>query len=1237
MGFVYSLKYKFYISSFSNFAEKEIPRTMMDSISYPLVEKSGQMIITNVESPSEIHGQLVSNLEEISQLDVISNNLGEELKGKTEEYLPTTGEVCAAEFVEFGQYFRGVVLKVNDNKTADIQFIDYGNKSTVHFTKIAPLFKEHATLPRQAVQFSLFSGVSNVKWPKECIEDVKLCLLNKAASYVMVSKEDNLVIAEINVEGEDANARFAKYNPTKNLQQQQTVSETKQQVISETKQPTNSETIQPASSLSAIDKYTGLPAFQLPEQCDVTIQHVENTGLFYVQENSHERFGQLSELTQLMTEHYTDNNSPYQPKVNELCCGLFEGIWSRCYVLSINTTEVKALFVDFGNSCTLAFKDIRKIESQFVQLPSFAFALRLSKSCDVSNVTEKFRQLVLNQVFEMKVVDKNTPIISVVLTDRQTGDNIEDYLPEPIIQQQTTKPQEETLVKPTEIPASLPTKPITLERIVASSIPEVEVPLQGVLAVVNIEGPHCIHGQLIESNLEQIAQLDVISLELTEQLLEKTGAYKPTVGEACAAYFASFNQYFRVVVKKVNDSDKTAEVQSFDYGNSTVASFEDLSPLPKEYSTIPKQAVQVSLNDITLEEWKEEMNLHLHSMLLNKMLNYKIISKKEASFIMDLEAEMENETTVNVSSYLRKNHMTPNPVQPEPVIATPSTTTKAEISPPTAPQIEETVEENQKPLTQQQQQQPPPQRPVSPMSNGPPSVQHNDVIQTKEVKPSSYPPTIADTTAASSLKPSATIAPYYEPHSPAVSPPPSTTQQPPHTTTTTTTVIPLAADTPNSVENLPIQDLTITENRSAVAPAQNRSIQPTKENSPFTSSTAPLSGSNVVSLPSSIHPLESVAMKMELRDLSSGTYELKITHTESPYLIYANFKDKMTTQELNKLSQAMASRFANLSENDAAVIIKPGLLTALQINGIWMRGIVTSTDDENSKIFLIDYGYSIDCAKSEAKPLSKEFREIPAQALPLKLITIKPNDEQEEWSDDVCQFLRKFTIGQDVRVKPEFRDGIFYGVRIKVQGQPLDKLLSEAGYGIKVEPQLPVVESPVKKEYKAIPFSDISKKIDIEVPSAEEFEAYVTCVVSPRLFYCRLLDDEKEKKVDEIAAGLKATYEGKDNSENEFSDGDLCAVKLPNDQWYRGFILKIHPNDTANVWLADFGSKYPVDRSSLYPLPESFMSFPAQSITVQMQFLTPVESTGYSKEVNTNFYYLIAMVCFLVYSDVFLG
>ena len=127
--------------------------------------------------------------------------------------MPTIGEVCAAEFAEFGQYFRGVVLKVNNNKTAEVQFIDYGNKSTVSFVKIAPLPKEHAAMARQAVQFALFQDVSNAVWPKQCIDDVKVCILNKIANYNEIGREGETVVSELEVDQENVNNLHSKYLP----------------------------------------------------------------------------------------------------------------------------------------------------------------------------------------------------------------------------------------------------------------------------------------------------------------------------------------------------------------------------------------------------------------------------------------------------------------------------------------------------------------------------------------------------------------------------------------------------------------------------------------------------------------------------------------------------------------------------------------------------------------------------------------------------------------------------------------------------------------------------------------------------------------------------------------------------------------------------------------------------------------------------------------------------------------
>ena len=618
---------------------------MLEQISIPSPDESGQVIITNVDNPSEIHGQLVSNLEEISQLDVISNDLGEKLKGKIEEYMPKVGEICAAEFAEYGQYFRGVILKVNDNKTADVQFIDYGNKASVSLTKIAPLPQEHSLVAKQAVRFALFPEISEIKFSNDCIDELKICLLNKAASYTILSKEQEIVVAKINIEGEDINARIGKYK----VQEERPTQESKPQP--EMKQPVSFSF--PSPQPQDIDKYTGLPAFALPDRCDVTIQHVENTSLFFAQENSHKRFGQLSELTQLMIEHYAHDKSPYQPQVNELCCGLFDGIWSRCYILSKTASDADAIFIDFGNTSTLALKDVRKIVPQFAQLPSFAFALSLCNSSLAHNVNEKFLQLALNQVFEMKVIARNTPTISVVLLDRQTGDNLEDYLPEPV--QNITPPKES--VQSEKPPIAETIKQVSTERVMSASIPNLEVPVEGVLAVVNIEGPDCIHGQLIEIYLEQIAQLDIISMEITESLKDSNTAYEPVVGEACAAYFPSFSQYLRVKVNKINDLKKTAEVQSIDYGNSTVASFDDLAALSKEHATVPKQAVHVVLNGISSSEWKNEFDYHLQSILMNKMLNYKVVSPKDnGAFIVDLEAEHKN-TQINVTNYLRQHHL----------------------------------------------------------------------------------------------------------------------------------------------------------------------------------------------------------------------------------------------------------------------------------------------------------------------------------------------------------------------------------------------------------------------------------------------------------------------------------------------------------------------------------------------------------------------------------------------------
>jgi len=243
-------------------------------------------------------------------------------------------------------------------------------------------------------------------------------------------------------------------------------------------------------------------------------------------------------------------------------------------------------------------------------------------------------------------------------------------------------------------------------------------------------------------------------------------------------------------------------------------------------------------------------------------------------------------------------------------------------------------------------------------------------------------------------------------------------------------------------------------------------------------------------LPSNVHPLESVAIKMDVRSLSNKTVELRVTYAASPSLIYANFVDLEATQDLYRVTEEMEAHFSS-STGEISFNSKAGSLCAVMVEAAWKRGIIKSIGEISATVFLLDYGNEVQCDRQQLHPLVQKFKNLAAQALPMKLITVKPTDEQEEWSDEICNFLREFSTNQIIRVKPEFKDGVMFGVRIKVQDQPLDKLLQETGYAVKIEPELPqMIESsasPTKHDRKAIPFSDISKLIRVERP-AEQFE-----------------------------------------------------------------------------------------------------------------------------------------------------
>lgn len=1151
------------------------------------VDDSGEILVTHVDNPTSFYVQFLKNIDLIGQLDYISDDITTRFKDSAGKYRPTDGEICGALFETFSQYFRCVVLEV-DEKTerVKVRFIDYGNEAFVRFDDIAPLPKEYTVVPQQAVRFSLYENIQQ-DWPDQCIQRLRDLILNKPCSFTIVKRLDTTIISRVTIDGVDVAEQLSQF------------------VVGDS---TDERDSQRAESNEKVDQCTKQAVYHVPDECSVCVCHIESTSLFYCQINDLQNSSLISTLSQDMSNHCNALSSPYEPQVNELCCGLFDGVWCRCIVKSKDSKSANVFFIDFGNHCDLAFTDVRKSLPEFSRSASLAYACRLLVAPTAVS-TSKFVELALNQVFGMKVVNRDTEVMEVDLFERQTGDNVIDYL-----SVESSSPVEETM---SVIPTA-PIEPPTLDELpthVGSStsiVPQatVEPPTHtelstSIIPQTIVEPPTTVepptHMELPTSMAPQAKVEPPTTVELPTSMVPQATVESPTLEVPPAEESKPQVEVIEAPTAAPNTTTRPEEVAP---PRRIMALEIPKTNVPKEgqlyavhIEDVSNIYAQLIVENFELIRQLDEISNELTSTFHDSDEIYKpVVGEACTAFFPEFnqyfrcEAVQVNDSDVIVKSIDFGNSCTVTFMDVAPLPSQyanlPKQAVRFGLTDP-GNKFNANYSERLQQLVLNQ-------------------ISHYTVkdiiddlyivdIQRKDDDGDEFNVNIrlaqefskmevVDDEAAPEvvlIKPSATIAPM---------------QNTPPSISDTETVA--SEVTPPADEEVPL----------------NGEVSSTYR---FTPSI----------LPDNVHPLESVVMKMDIRNLSSGVFELSVTHAESPFLIYTRFDDPISNGQLEDVSNAMSKFFATCPQDQLKQNFKAGTLSAVNINGEWKRGIITKIEKTVVSVFLIDEGHEIDCQPKQLRPLLKQFKQLPAQAIPLKLITVKPisddNDDENDWSDIVCKFLREFISGQTIRVRPEFKEGIVYGAKVKVQGNALENLLQDAGYAKIIRPQLPEIKSSEGSKSKSIPFSDISKIIDIERPTSDEFEGYITCVVSPRLFYCRLMDDEKEKKVEEISNYLETQYDGKEQTTTGLSDGDLCSLKLGDNKWYRGFILKIYSNDTANVWLVDFGSKYQVPISAIYPLPETFRELPAQCITAQLQYIIPPDEGSYSKEASERFKRLV--------------
>ncbi|XP_069925472.1 tudor domain-containing protein 15 isoform X1 [Oryctolagus cuniculus] len=116
--------------------------------------------VSNISNPASFHVQLAQNESLIIRLADALNERRTNRGKKRKSVKPLVGDLVVAEYSGDNAIYRAVIKKILPANSFEVEFIDYGNTSVVHISKIYELKREFLAIP----PLGIHSFLSGVKW-----------------------------------------------------------------------------------------------------------------------------------------------------------------------------------------------------------------------------------------------------------------------------------------------------------------------------------------------------------------------------------------------------------------------------------------------------------------------------------------------------------------------------------------------------------------------------------------------------------------------------------------------------------------------------------------------------------------------------------------------------------------------------------------------------------------------------------------------------------------------------------------------------------------------------------------------------------------------------------------------------------------------------------------------------------------------------------------------------------------
>jgi len=506
-------------------------------VSYIVLECGDKenVLVTAVETPNKIWGQLIRNTEAVDELmDQLYTNYS---TTSPEVIKIVKGDVVAAQYTLDEGWYRAIIRDINAAENCvDVFYIDYGNSETIAIERLRELRPEFLKLPAQAVNFSLYGVDVSRQWSSTEVAQLESLLLNKVLELSVVEKDTS------------------SGSPMVKLVDKMVEDTDIIQLLGLTKGQTGNN---PAN----LAGYRPLHP-TVGSKMTVQITYANSPVDFYCQQlEQGDRFDQL--LSDI--NDYCESGSAIpvtMPTVGAAVLAQYDMdmVWYRGEITEMSTETCKVLFVDYGNVEMISNQKMYTMLTHFIQLPAQAI------HCSLEGVSPNITQ---EQVDAFESLVQQSLLCSI--------DSIQDgtcYV---------------TLAHSDGTPVVIPSGAVVEPATIKYGVP---IPVY----VSFCEGPDSFWCQQQEGESQLQTLVTHLNKFYQAQPSKEQQLYMLYVGMLCCARYSSDGSWYRAQVSEVHGNAVT--VYFFDYGNYedyTDLPSPDVKQLDDQFLDIPAFAIHCKL------------------------------------------------------------------------------------------------------------------------------------------------------------------------------------------------------------------------------------------------------------------------------------------------------------------------------------------------------------------------------------------------------------------------------------------------------------------------------------------------------------------------------------------------------------------------------------------------------------------------------------------------------------------